>query len=208
MILQLSNYFLRAAPEDQKVIDHLCEAFQNNKRTRALIGNRNIVFQEGLRAILAYCYFMVKKLNGIFISSNRSTYLLYYKKSNFYSTFSDRLHYLYMALFVIGIRRLPKVYRREKLIRKIRQKAIHQNGDSDYWYVWFLAQNKNEKSIKGLVEAKKHIQQLIQKSDLPIYMETTEERLLTMYQRVGFQFYDFKKDEKIDLKIWFGRMAK
>ncbi len=208
MIVQLSNYFFRAAPEDRQIIANLCEAFQDNQRMKALLGKRSNAFQKGLNIIIAYCYFMVKKLDGIFISSNRSTYLLYYKKSHFYSTFFDRLRYLYMALFVIGAKRLPKIYLREKFIKGIRKKAIEENGDQDYWYIWFLAQNINEKSIKGLVEAKNHILQLVQDSDLPIYMETTEERLLAMYERVGFQFYTCEVQEKTGLKVWFGRLGK
>lgn len=206
MLLHYSNYFFRSEAEDRKILRKLCEAFQNNKRMKALLKHRSFTFQHGLNALIAYCYFMVKKLNGIFISSNRATYLLYYKKSRLYSNLLDHLHYLYLALFVIGIRYLPREYRREKFIRKVRQEAIQRHGDHDYWYVWFLAQDKNEKSIKGLIEVKHHIEDLIHESKLPMYMETTEEKLLPMYQRVGFQFYAYE-EQSAGMKIWFGRMV-
>jgi len=207
MISLFSNYYSRGTSKDQQIILNLSNAFQNNKRMFALVGHRKNNFKKGLSVLMSYCYFMVKKIDGIFVSSNKSTYLLYYKKSKLHFNLFDRLHYVYMAIFVIGIKRLPNVYMREKLVNNIRQTAIKRNGDKDYWYIWFMAQNIKEKSINGLLEAKNKLLLLTENSNLPVYIETTEERLVPIYERVGFQFYTCKVIENTDLKIWFGRMA-
>jgi hypothetical protein len=55
------------------------------------------------------------------------------------------------------------------------------------------------------MEAKEYITSKGSELSLPIYMETTEERLVPIYERFGFEFYDNKEDESIDLKVWFGR---
>ena len=55
------------------------------------------------------------------------------------------------------------------------------------------------------MEAKEYITSKGSELSLQIYMETTEERLVPIYERFGFEFYDNKEDESIDLKVWFGR---
>ena len=80
-----------------------------------------------------------------------------------------------------------------------------KKGDRDYFYVWFLAQIKEEKGLTELVEAKNYILSKAIEFNLPIYIETTEERLLLMYRRIGFVFYDTYLNSKTGLKVWFGR---
>ena len=206
MTTRRADYLFSIGVEDKKVLRSLCDAFSANKRMIALIGSSGQRFRSKLRIVIGYCYFLVKKLNGIFISSNASAYLLYYKNSERGAQLIDRMRYLYIALFIVGLRRLPEVYSREKLIRMIRQRALVTNGDRDYWHIWFLAQDKEEKSIKGLVEIKQYILQLSASTNLPVYIETTEERLLPVYRRVGFHFYAFESQERLGLSLWFGRL--
>ena len=206
MVIQHSKYFFRAQSEDTKNIENMCGAFLHTDRMRSLIPKKGTSFPKGVQVVVAYIYFMVKKFGGIFISKNKSTYLLYYRKSERYSTFRDHLHYLYMAFFVIGIRRLPKIFRREKRNQLIRSKEIKKNKDQDYLYVWLFAQRKEEKSIEGLLEAKNHIIQESITMNLPIYMETSNQRLVPMYKRAGFHFYDSVLDEDSGLTFSFARM--
>lgn len=201
----LSAYFFRMDSEDKKAINTLCAAFQDNNRMHALIGKKQNDFSKGIEAVISYCYFMVKKIGGIFRSKDQSTFLLFYRKSEHYFSFRDGLHYLYLAFFVIGVNRIGRVLKREKLIQKIRALQIQKHGDRDFLYVWFLAQKKNYNGLDGLMEAKEYITSKGAKLNLPIYMETTEERLVPIYERFGFEFYDYREDDSIDLKVWFGR---
>jgi len=205
MFLQFSNYFFRASPEDLKIIEQTSKAYLSTKRMQTLTGKKGNALNNAIEVIISYPYFMVKKFDGIFISKNHATLMLYFQKSKYYSSFRDHLHYLYMALFAIGIFRLKKNYLREKKNKSIRESQIKKNEDEDYLYVWMLAQNIGVENNLGLFEAKNHI---IQKSitlNLPIYMETTEERLVPLYERAGFQFYHSRKDEISGLTFWFGR---
>lgn len=207
MILSLSAYFFKAKSEDQKIINALSVAFYNNSRVQTLIGAKSPNFSAALKTLLAFCYFMVKKLGGIFSSKDKTTFLLFYRKSEHYFSFRDVFRYLHLAFFVVGIRRLKMVLRREQLIRRTRAKKIQEEKDTDFLYVWFLAQRKEYKAIDGLLEAKSFILNLSHSLNLPIYMETTEERLVPIYQRIGFEFYDYQEDASANLKVWFGRFA-
>ena len=117
----------------------------------------------------------------------------------------DWLHYIYLAFFVIKISRLRNVYLREQNIRKIRHLKIEEKQDRDYLYIWFLAQEISCRNLTGLVEAKNFILKKANRLKLPMYMETTDKRLLTMYKRCGFVFYESLKDTDSNLQIWFGR---
>lgn len=207
MVFSISSYLFQVQPKDRKIIQFLSEAFQNNKRMRILLGRKGNSFSHKIQIIISFCYFMVKKWGGIFYSKNQSTFLLFYRNSEHYFSLKNRIHYLYLAFFVIGIHRLPSIIRREKWIRKTRQLQLSKTSDNDFIYVWFLGQRKDYKKIDGLLEAKNYILQQARILQLPIYMETTDERLLIMYRRAGFKFYDCLKDEETGMKIWFGRYA-
>ncbi|MGB0839926.1 MAG: hypothetical protein ACPGXL_07290 [Chitinophagales bacterium] len=197
--------FYQVQAEDKKIINLLATAFQNNERMSVLLGKSRDDFFKKVTHVISYSYFMVKKIGGIFISKDRNTYLLYYRKSQFYFSLKDCFNYLYLAFGTIGIKRLKKVYLREKNVKNTRQKEIQKRGDKDYLYVWFLAQRKEHQGLKGLVEAKRFIIQRAKTLDLPIYMETTEKRLVRLYERMGFKFYETQIEEESGLCVWFGR---
>lgn len=53
--------------EDKRIINNLADAFQDNDRMRALLGNRSGSFSKRITQIISYSYFMVKKIGGVFI---------------------------------------------------------------------------------------------------------------------------------------------
>ena len=205
MIEKMRSLLNTETADDQQIIQDITVAFQENKRMKVLVGKGGRALTKGIKVVIAYAYFMVKKWGGIFISKYRSTYLLFYRKSEFHFSILDLLNYLYLAIFVIGIQRVKKVYQREKIIKKTRHSKIEKEADSDYLYIWFLAQKKERKDITGLLEAKNYIIKKSKDLKLPLYMETTDERLVKMYERCGFKFYNYLEDASIGLKVWFGR---
>ncbi len=190
---------------DKKIITHLAVAFQDNSRMRVLLGNRRADFHKKIIHVISYCYFMVKKIGGLFISKDKNTYLLYYRKSKFYFSLKDCFYYLFLAVSIIGIKRLKKVYLREQRVKHTRKKEIERLGDQDYLYVWFMAQRKEHNSAKGLLEAKAFIIKQAQTLNLPIYIETTEKRLMFLYEKIGFEIYDCLVEQDTGLRLWFGR---
>lgn len=196
--------FYPVQTEDRRIIKNLATAFQDNARMRALIGKKQEGLKKGIRHIVSYSYFMVKKIGGVFISEDRNTYLLYYRKSEFYFSLKDCRNYLFLAFGIVGISRLKGVYLREKRIKATRRKEMKKQGHTDYMYVWYLAQKKEHQSLKGLMEAKNFIINRAKMLQLPVYMETTEARLVKIYERIGFYFYSYE-EEDTGLRVWFGR---
>lgn len=205
MIYSISSLLIRRNTKDQQIIKILCSAFEGNDRIRSLVKKDGRDFRKALNILIAYCYFMVKKLGGITTSADNDACLLYYINSKKYMNLRDYLHYIYLAIKVIGFSRLKKVYAREKFIKSIRRKDQIKNNCNDHIYVWFLAQKKSNKNIKGLIELKRFITKKADELKLPIYMETTDQRLVPLYERMGFHFYDCQKDDLAKVNIWFGK---
>jgi len=202
----LSRLIFRLSDREKKVVNALTNAFCENQRMQRLVGNPFISVQSGIRSIMSYAYLMVKKADGFVEAPFQSTFLLFYQKSKMTFTIGDRLRYFYLAIQVIGLFQVRKTFLRERKLKKIRSTEMKRRGDNDFLYVWFLAQRKEEKSIKGLMEVKQQVIDQSEKLGLPVYMETTEERLVPLYERYGFVFYD-KLQEQTGMTTWFGRRA-
>ncbi len=205
MINSISSSLIGRNSKDQQIIKILCSAFEGNQRIQSLVKKDTQDFKQALNILISYCYFMVKKVGGISTSSDNDACLLYYINSKKYMNLRDYLHYAYLAIKVIGFTRLKKVYQREKFIKSIRKKDQIKNSYSDHIYVWFLAQKKSNKDIKGLIELKRFITKKADELQLPIYMETTDPRLVPLYERMGFQFYTCHQDELAGVNVWFGK---
>jgi len=200
----LSNIIFKLTDRERKIVECLTQAFKDNKRIQRLVGNPFISVQSGIRSIMSYAYLMVKKADGFVEAPFNSTFLLYYRKSELTFTIGDRLRYFYLAVQVIGLLQLRKTFLRERKLKKIRGAEMARQADRDFLYIWFLAQRKEEKSIKGLFEVKQEVINQSQKLGLAVYMETTEQRLVPVYERYGFIFYH-KLEEKTGVTTWFGR---
>ena len=205
MIYSISSSIIARNPKDKRIIKILASAFEGNQRIQSLVRKDAPDFKQALNVLLSYCYFMVKKVGGISTSTDNDACLLYYINSKKYMNFRDYLHYGYLAIKVIGFTRLKRVYLREKFIKSIRKKDQLENGHQDHIYVWFLAQKKSKKDIKGLLELKRFITKKADELKLPIYMETTDQRLVPLYERMGFSFYAYQKDELAKVNVWFGK---
>jgi hypothetical protein len=206
MTLQIANYLFKTTNADDIVINALCNAFKHNERVHALVGEY-ANFKRGVQILITHCYFMVKKLDGVFVAKNEATVLLYYQNSSHYYTFKDALRYVYLGLRIIGVQQLKTVILREKHVKQKRAVELKKHGETDYLYVWFLGQTAEEKSVEGLFAAKKHIFERAKALKLPIYMETSNQRLLPIYKRIGFEFYDTLEDASTKLTISFARCA-
>ncbi len=207
MLLRISNYFFVTGVEDRTIIRNLSKAFEDNVRIRTMVQPCYPNVLKGIKVIIAYCYFMVKKLGGIYVTKSKSTFMLYSKQSEQYIAIRDVLHCIYVAIWVVGLHRIFKLCRRQRIINTIRADNLKVHGCKDYYYVWFLAQKKEVKHIKGLLEARAHIFDKAKHEGVPVYMETTVPRLVPLYERLGFDFYTSCPDPLTGITIWFARRA-
>jgi hypothetical protein len=144
-----------------------------------------------------YAYDLVNKYNGVFLSSDKSTAMLYYRKSVHKMNISDMWRYFRMFMLCIKPTKAPSIQKRENYIDSLRPQGI------DYIYVWLLGNNPQIRGLKGLAEIRNLLDEKSLEYNLPILIETTVERNLKLYEYVGFEIYHHWHDQEEDMNVWF-----
>lgn len=177
------------------IIDMVTTAFEQNPRAMAMMKKKNPT--RSVRLMTEYAYQLVEKMNGIYLSEDKTTVLFYYKNSQYRRTFTDYLKYARMFIKAIRLSQLLPTLKREKYIKSLRKDY------DDYIYVWILGSKSEKTSIRGLADIRSHLFKLSEELQLPILIETTLEKLLKLYTYVGFEVYHEWMDEDANINVWF-----
>lgn len=177
------------------IIDIISQAFIENPRTQAMMKKKNP--ERSVRVMAEYAYDLVGGFKGIYLSADRTTVIFYYRISEFKRGFIGTLKYAWMFLRAIRPSQLLPTLRREKYIKNRRFPY------DDYIYVWLLGSVQSKTSIRGLVDINNHLIDRSKEYGLPILIETTIEKILKLYNYVGFENYDKWYDEDADINVWF-----
>ena len=177
-----------------EIITIISDRFESNPRIKALFDINDNRYMTNVKNLIDYCYNISKRLNGIFIASNRKTIIFYYLKSEYSQTLGDVWRY---AKFVLAIKpqKLWRNLKREQMINRSRLSL------PNYIYVWFLAQEKGYGRIDGLIEVQKFLFNKALEKNLPILLETSNEEVVKLYQRASFSIYH--EIEMYGEKIYF-----
>ena len=144
-----------------------------------------------------YAYNLVDRLDGIYLSEDKTTVLFYYLKSQYKRTLLDYIRYGIMFSKAIRPSQFFPTMRREKYIASLRPDY------EDYIYVWVLGSVPGNKSLRGLADIRDHLFGLSEKLQLPILIETTVEKVRKLYHYVGFEEYHKWHDPEAGLNVWF-----
>jgi hypothetical protein len=152
---------------------------------------------RSVRLMTEYAYQLVEKFDGIYLSADKTTVLFYYRNSQYKRTLVDYLRYGKMFMQAIRFSQLFPTLKREKYIKSLRPDI------GDYIYVWVLGSDPGTTSIRGLADIRDHLFGLSEKLQIPILIETTVEKVLKLYQYVGFKVYHQWHDKEADINVWF-----
>ena len=205
MILEQATSFSFNQYNVRSHINTLCAAFMNNDRIKSLITPKKRNRYSKLRNIVTFCYLKASKVRGVYATKDNSSILLYYRKSLDHFSISDVWRYVNLVFFTIGITRVKPIYDRETKVKMIRQSECNRRGDRDYYYAWMLAQRESKNEIASLLQIQRFLKAQALKANLPIYIETTLDRLVPLYERFGYHFYNSYFDLLSGTTIWFGR---
>ncbi len=177
------------------IIEMVTEAFEQNPRAMAMMKKKDPA--RSVRLMTEYAYQLVEKFDGIYLSEDKSTVLFYYRKSQYHRTLLDYLRYGKMFMKAIRPSQLLPTLKREKYIASLRPPY------DDYIYVWILGSTSSKTSIRGLADIRDHLFHMSERLQLPILIETTIEKLLKLYNYVGFEVYHQWNDEEAGINVWF-----
>lgn len=177
------------------IISIVSDAFRQNPRAKVMMKKNNPA--RSIRLMTEYAYSLVEKFDGIYLSKDKTTVLFYYRKSQYKRGLLDYLRYGKMFLQAIRISQLLPTMKREKYIASLRPDY------EDYIYVWVLGSVPNNKSLRGLADIRDHLFGLSEKYQVPVLIETTVEKVLKLYNYVGFEEYNRWHDEEAGIDVWF-----
>ncbi|MDB4293188.1 GNAT family N-acetyltransferase [Maribacter sp.] len=191
---------IRATGEDRDlVVSILVEAFGplDDDNSINFVVKQDDRRTQRMHVLMGYLFDKAMRTGEVFLSDNRASCLLitYPHKDNF--SISKLFSTLQLAFRCIGIERIGKVLKRQKIIQR--------NYPMGEYIRPMIFAVKNE--YKGTVTAAKLIMQVFKdfrKNELPIIVDTASEEHVRLYQKFGLKV--FKKEEDLGFPIYLLRM--
>ena len=193
---------IRASKEDKiEVVNILVEAFEPIMVDSAI----NLVVKqddkriERMKVLMEYLFDKAIRTGEIFLSDNRASCLLitYAHKDKF--SFSKLFSTLRLVTKCVGIERVGKVLKRQKIIQRNYPKGRYIRP------MIFAA----KKEFIGTVTAGKLILQVFRQfknNEMPVIVDTASEDLVGLYQKFGLKI--FKTEEELGFPVYMLRMNK
>lgn len=191
---------IRAIQSDKElVVAILIEAFEPLKEENSinLVVKQDSKRSERMRVLMEYLFDKAMRTGEIFLSDNRASCLLitYAQRDTF--SFSKLFSTVRLAVQCIGIERVGKVLRRQKIVQR-------NYPEGNYIRPMIFAV-KNE--YKGTVTAAKLIMQVFKDfkdNELPVIVDTASEDHVRLYQKFGLKI--FNKEKELGFPIYLLRM--
>jgi hypothetical protein len=184
-----------AKTDKEILLEIMAGAFRESDRLRPIL--RKGKTEKRLKIMAAYAYDLAVRINGVYLSKDKTTAIVYWQQSKYKKTLRDHLKYAWMFLQTIKLHKLFETAKREKYVESRRPEL------DDYIYVWLLGKDPATNSIHGLADIRDHLNDISRSLKVPILIETTVEKLLKLYRYVGFEVYDEFFDETIGMPVYF-----
>lgn len=168
-----------------RVVNILIESFVNNDSINFVIGNSKNKEKRFTR-LLEYSYDKAILHGGIVLSQDNLSCCIYLDSTKSKTSFKSIYLDLKLVFGVIGLGRLKNVLKREAIIKKCFPKTdfIH------IWYVGVVPDNQGQGLGTNLLN------QIIKNNkNKVIYLETSNQRNIPFYNRLGF----IQKDDLSEL---------
>ncbi len=133
--------------------------------------------------------------DGVYLTDNNAGVLVMYGQKSKHFSIVNSLRKIVLAAFVIG----PKNSFRISRLNRIKQKYTPQSG----LYGAMLAIKKDEHYWHTIHDLKQGFDQRFKQTHQPIYAETTNARILKLYQQLGFTMFHQMQHPFADLPIYF-----
>jgi GNAT superfamily N-acetyltransferase len=182
----------------EKVIEILSDCFETNKSVNWIV-KQDSKRKERIRYLMEYSFeacmengqiYLTHDLTGVIICSNSDDKLPILQEA--YLT-------VQYVLKVTGVDGIAKALRRESYINQ------YHPQDQEFLYIWFIGLEKTEQG-KGIGSAM--LQEVLNKSNkeqIPVYVETSNEKSLNFYKKHGFEVYHIPPEDMFGFNLYFMR---
>jgi len=165
-----------------RAIHILTTSFDDNKSVNYVV-KQDAKRVERMEKLMEYALKVSKAFGRVWISNDQNAVALVVYPHQKKTTFSSLRWDVELALNVVGISNVAKVARREE--------RIHEHlPKTPFAHLWFVGVAPE---AQGQGVGTKFLQEILNHYDqeqLPVYLETSTERNLPLYQRLGFEIYN------------------
>ena len=182
--------------ERHQVVEIISHMFENNKGSVWVL-RKNIDQKKGIKHLARYVFAKAYNRGGAYMSNNNKGAALCYRYNNKKFSLVEAWYYLVFAITSASFRRATEIFYRESY----REKQRPPSGD--YLYFWFLG--VLPAGDKAVFELSWELFRESERTGLPIYLETTIERMMKVYARYDFEMYHYWEEKNKDIQYWFMR---
>lgn len=176
-----------------RALDILEQAFTNVPGVTWMVENSHDK-KKALRNLLDFCFQESADRQGAYLSSDRNGAVFFYNLKSNPLSFSSIARKLQLMLTVLGTRKSIEVMKTRMLIE--RHRPVHG------WYGWFVGTVKDKRGVRAAYEIRRDMFRISDETRQPIYVETTVQRIRTLYERTGFHEYAKIKHPYTNADIW------
>ncbi|TRX70482.1 hypothetical protein [Carboxylicivirga sp. M1479] len=137
--------------------------------------------------------------NGAYLTSNNNGVLLLYNLKAHSFTLINLFRKIYLILFVIGLKKSVQLIK----LNKIKRQHRPQTG----LYGAVLGLKKGQYTWQTRHELKSDFLKLVERANMPVYIETTNPRIYLLYKSLSFTEYHQMKHPYADLSIYFMKLT-
>ena len=135
-----------------------------------------------------------------YLTSDKCGLLILENMNARHFSFSTILRKLHLILFVLGVKHSFQIIRLNHIKRKIRPKKG--------FYGSMLVIKNHKLQWKTTFELKKEFTDMASNLQQPVFLETTNPRIFSLYEKLGFSQYYQMQHPYADINIYFMKMNK
>ena len=178
----------------KRVVEIISRSFENNPGINWIF-RKNVNHRKAMKRIARWAFIKSLMREGVFLSDNEKGVAFCFRHD--YKVFSilEFTHLFWFGITCIKWTRIGRVLRHEAYRESIRPSS------GKYLYFWFFGVLPEGR--EAAFDLKDGIMNISREQQLPVYVETTVERNVLVYQRYGFKTYFINDNREEGLKMWF-----
>jgi ribosomal protein S18 acetylase RimI-like enzyme len=164
------------------VVRILSRSFQDNKSVNYIVRQDHKRCTR-LDKLMEYSFLTCMDFGEVFLSHDRLCCALVLFPERKRTTFTTIWRDISLVFSVSGLSALSKVLKRESLIKK------HYPSDRELYYIWFVGCIPESQGKGHGTQMMEFLFSDAQQTNRPIYLETSVQRNVSWYTRLGLQLY-------------------
>ena len=174
-----------------EIITHM---FENNPGSVWVL-RKSVNRKKRIKYLAQYVFMKAYNRDGAWISNNNKGVALCYRYNTKKFSLLEIYYFLVFVIFAASFKKGSDILYREAYRKKQRP------ASGDYLYFWFLGVMPGGE--KAVFELSWEMFKESEHTGLPIYLETTLERMMKVYARYDFEMYHYWEDKEKDIQYWF-----